>query len=122
MKFCIFLQCDQISNASTHHYCLANSQVLRPSSREGTQHILQTSRFGSALQEFFKCSKPICIMCLELKELVDMHGKRSDGNEEPLSSDEVLIIKVGCLMVCWHIILISLTSMRRELLKCVARS
>jgi ankyrin repeat/SOCS box protein 13/metal transporter CNNM len=29
----------------------------------------------------------------ELKELVDMHGKSSDGNEEPLSSDEVMIIK-----------------------------
>ncbi|XP_062510930.1 uncharacterized protein LOC134186870 [Corticium candelabrum] len=29
----------------------------------------------------------------ELKELVDMHGKTSQGNEEPLSQDEVLIIK-----------------------------
>ncbi|XP_062510862.1 uncharacterized protein LOC134186817 [Corticium candelabrum] len=29
----------------------------------------------------------------ELRELVDLHGEKSEHNEEPLSSDEVLIIK-----------------------------
>lgn len=57
----------------------------------------------------------------ELKELVDMHGESSDGNEEPLSSDEVLIIKVG--LRCWDLTAVSIwqVTVCRELLKCVAK-
>lgn len=32
---------------------------------------------------------------LELRELVKMHGDKEHGNEDPLSYDEVLIVKVS---------------------------
>lgn len=35
-----------------------------------------------------------CTIHVELKELVAMHGQDSKENDEPLSDDEVLIIKV----------------------------
>lgn len=36
----------------------------------------------------------ICVICLELKELVNLHQQFDEENEEPLSIDEALIIKV----------------------------
>ncbi len=36
----------------------------------------------------------IVFISLELRELVKMHGDGEQGNEDPLSYDEVLIVKV----------------------------
>ena len=38
----------------------------------------------------------IILLSVELKELVEIHGQTEKDNEEPLSKDEVLIVKV------WH--------------------
>ena len=39
----------------------------------------------------------MCI-CSELRELVKMHAVHQESNEEPLSYDEVLVVKVRVIM------------------------
>ena len=71
---------------------MADFQDSRLPARRGAQHVLQTSRLLSLV--IFMVSLLHNKSFLELRELVDLHGEKSEHNEEPLSSDEVLIIKV----------------------------
>ena len=43
----------------------------------------------------------VCVcVCLELRELVKIHATHNTENEEPLTYDEVLVVKVCCEGVC----------------------
>lgn len=71
---------------------LNNVNILRPS--------LCISMFQHTISRRLKislCKVKCLIMCFcfsELRELVKMHGTHEKSNEEPLSYDEVLIVKV----------------------------
>ncbi len=43
-------------------------------------------------------------MCAELRELVKMHAVHQESNEEPLSYDEVLVVKVMVIMSLWWMV------------------
>ena len=44
-----------------------------------------------------------CALSSELRELVKMHGTHEKSNEEPLSYDEVLIVKVSSTKIFYSL-------------------
>ena len=48
-------------------------------------------------------SLSLSLHTVELKELVEMHGGREEENEEPLTEDEVLIVKVFISYIYIHV-------------------
>ena len=40
------------------------------------------------------------LFLVELSELVKLHGRLNDDNEEPLTIDEIRVVKVGLVVTC----------------------
>ena len=67
---------------------------MAPSSEE----LVSDVHFAHSLYSCCTLLKWYC-MCPELRELVKMHAVHQESNEEPLSYDEVLIVKVIMFVV-----------------------